>query len=247
MAANLPEQEFSMQKRIGIVLAIALLALTAVGAQGMYLGLGHASNFRLGPGKDSTGTQVYSFNFVFSSVIFDAAGKVVDCEFDALEVSTPNYDGASMPHFAGWPGSPEPNFTDHKTEKVAGKAPTTVEAVAADINGWKTKRDRGDDYGMNPRNDWYHQMDVYEKLFVGKTMDEINAWFARYFSDVNGRPLNPETKVEKDMAKVALLNEAEKAMLVDVRSGATMSLNDAHGPYLAALKSAWENRKPLAK
>jgi hypothetical protein len=36
-------------------------------------------------------------------------------------------------------------------------------------------------------------------------------------------------------------------MLVDVRTGATMSLNDGHGPYLAALKSAWENRKPLAK
>jgi hypothetical protein len=36
-------------------------------------------------------------------------------------------------------------------------------------------------------------------------------------------------------------------MFVDVRSGATMSLNDAPGPYLAALKSAWENRKPLAK
>lgn len=236
-----------MQKRIGIVLAIALLLLSATGAQELYLGLGHASNFRVGPGKDSAGTQVYSFNFVFSSVLFNAAGKIVDCEFDALEVSTPNYDGASMPHFAGWPGSPEPNFTDHVTKKVTGKAPTTLEAVAADVNGWKTKRDRGDAYGMNPRNDWYHQMNVYERLFIGKTVAEIDAWYARYFSDVNGRPLNPETTVEKDAAKVAALDPAEKAMLVDVRSGATMSLNDPHGAYLAALKSAWENRKPLAK
>ena len=236
-----------MQKRIGIVLAIALLLLSAAGAQELSLGLGHASNFRVGPGKDSAGTQVYSFNFVFSSVLFDASGKIVDCEFDALEVSTPNYDGASMPHFAGWPGSPEPNFTDHATEKVTGKAPTTLEAVAADVNGWRTKRDRGDAYGMNPRNDWYHQMNVYERLFIGKTVAEIDAWYARYFSDVNGRPLNPETKVEKDAAKVAKLDPAEKAMLVDVRSGATMSLNDPHGAYLAALKSAWENRKPLTK
>ncbi|MHB0898540.1 MAG: LysM domain-containing protein, partial [Spirochaetales bacterium] len=71
--------------------------------------------------------------------------------------------------------------------------------------------------------------------------------FARYFSDLNGRPLNPETKNDKDLAKVEKLTPAEKAMLVDVRSGATMSLNDAHGAYLAALKSAWDNRKPLVK
>lgn len=236
-----------MQKRIGIVLAISLMVLASASAQGLYLGLGHAPNFRVGPGKDNTGTPVYSFNFVFSAVVFDAAGKVVSCEFDSLEVSTPNYDGASMPHFSGWPGSPEPNLTDHATEKVIGKASTTVESIAAEVNGWKTKRDRGDAYGMNPRNDWYHQMDVYQKLFVGKTVEEINAWFGRYFSDLNGRPLNPETKNDKDLAKVEKLTPAEKAMLVDVRSGATMSLNDAHGAYLSALQSAWENRKPLTK
>lgn len=236
-----------MKKRMGIVIAMLAIVLAVAGAQEMYLGLGHTTNFRLGPGKDSAGVQVYSFNFVFSTVLFDANGKIVDCEFDALEVSTPNYDGASMPHFSGWPGSPELNLTDHTTEKVSGKSPTTVEAITAEVNAWKTKRDRGDAYGMNPRNDWYKQMNAYEKLFTGKTVDEVLAMYAKLFSDVNGRPVNPANPTEKDKPKVELLTQAEKDMIADVRSGATMSLSDAHGSLVAALKSAWENRKAVAK
>lgn len=236
-----------MKKRMGIVIAMLALVLAVAGAQDLYLGLGHTSNFRLGPGKDSAGVQVYSFNFVYATVLFDANGKIVDCEFDALEVSTPNYDGASMPHFSGWPGSPELNLTDHATAKVAGKSPTTPEAITAEVNGWKTKRERGDGYGMNANNDWYKQMDAYEKLFIGKTVNEVFALYAKLFSDVNGRPLNPAKPSDKDKPKVDALTQAEKDMIADVRTGATMSLNDAHGSPLNALKSAWENRKAVAK
>jgi hypothetical protein len=238
-----------MKKLSMLVVAVFLCAsfAFATGQKELSMGVGHSSNFRIGPGKDSTGTQVYSFNYVYATVIFDAKGKIVDLEIDALEVSTPNYDGASMPHFSGWPGSPELNFTDHATEKVAGTAPNTPEAVTAEVAAWKSKRDRGDAYGMNPKNDWFHQMDAYEKLFIGMTVDEVEAWTAKYLSDVNGRILNPAATNEKDKAKLAPLSDKEKAMLVDARSGATMSINDAHGSVVGVIRDAWNKRKPLGK
>jgi len=234
-----------LSKRIVTVLALALLVLSAASAQELFLGIGRAPTFRLGPGKDSEGMQVYSFNYVYAAVVFDKVGKIVDLEVDALEVSTPNYDGASMPHFAGWPNTTELNLTDHATGKVTGKAPVTPEAVAAAVTAWQSKRDRGDAYGMNPKNDWYHQMDAYEKLFIGKSVDELDAWFAKYLSEVNGRPLNPATTNAKDKAKVDPMSAEEKAMLVDVRTGATMSLNDAHGSIVSVIRDAWNKRKPM--
>ena len=242
-----------MVKRIFTVVALASLALSASVAQaGLSLGIGHTSNFRVGPGKDSSGTQVYSLNYVYAAVVFDAKGKIVDLEVDGLEVSTPNYDGSSMPHFSGWPGSPEPNLTDHASGKVAGTSPTTVEAVNAEVAAWKTKRDRGDEYGItentktNPKADWHKQMDNFEKLFKGKTVEELDAWFAKYVSDVNGRLIDPATTNEKDKAKVAKLNAADKKMLVDARTGASMSVKDAHGNIVDVIRDAYNKRKPLA-
>jgi hypothetical protein len=34
---------------------------------------------------------------------------------------------------------------------------------------------------------------------------------------------------------------------VDARSGATMSITDAHGNVLAALRDAWNKKKPIGK
>lgn len=234
-----------MMKRLCWVVLLVAAVVTGAAAQELFLGLGRAPSFRVGPGKDSAGVQVYSFNYVYAAVVFDKAGRIVDIEVDGLEVATPNYDGVSMPHFPGWPGSVPYNFTDHTTKKVAGTSPTTVEAVAEAVNSWQTKRDRGDNYGMNPKNDWYRQMDRFEKAFIGKTVDELEAWFKKYLSDVNGRPLNPATTNEKDKAKVDPLSAEEKAMLVDVRSGATMSLNDSHGSFVTLIRDAWNKRKPI--
>jgi len=234
-------------KRI-VAVAIAALAVVAVSygqaAPKLSLGLGNSPIFRVGPGKDSTGTQVYSFTYVEAAVVFDAAGKIVDLEVDELEVSTPNYDGESMPHFSGWPGSPEPNFTDHKTEKVTGKSPTTVEAITAEVSAWKTKRDRGDSYGMNKTNDWWKQMDAWEAQFIGKTIAEVEAYYGKYTA-ANGRPLNPASKTEAEIAKYKALSPADQKVVADMRTGATMSINDAHGYVLAALKDAWNKKKPL--
>jgi hypothetical protein len=217
----------------------------AVMDQSLSLGLGNSPIFRVGPGKDSTGTRVYSFTYVQAAVIFNGDGKIVDLEVDELEVSLPNYDGASMPHFSGWPGSPEPNYTNHETETVDGKAPTTEEAIAAEVAGWKTKRDRGDTYGMKDTNDWWKQMDAWEAQFIGKTVDEVESYYAKYTNDKNGRPLNPESTDEAEKAKYDGLSKADKEIVADARSGATMSINDKHGFVLTAIRDAWNKKKAL--
>jgi hypothetical protein len=211
----------------------------------MTLGLGHHSQFRVGPGKDSTGTQVYSFIYVEAAVLFDADGKIIDLEVDQLEISTPNYDGASMPHFSGWPGSPEPNFTNHGTEEVDGTTSTTEAAIIAELDNWQSKRDRGDQYGMNTENDWWKQMNAWENLFIGLTIDEVETFYAKYTADRNGRVLNPDASNEADKAEYDNLSDEDKQIVADVRTGATMSINDAHGYVLEALNDAWENRKPV--
>jgi hypothetical protein len=231
-----------------VIIVVSCSAPTEVESaadQGLSLGLGNSQLFRVGPGEDSTGTPVYSFTYVEAAVVFDTDGKIVDLEVDELEVSLPNYDGASMPHFSGWPGSPEPNYTNHETGQVDGTSPTTEEAIAAEVAAWQTKRVRGDDYGMSDTNDWWKQMDAWEAQFIGLTMDEVDAYYAKYTSDRNGRPLDPETTNEEDRAKFEALSGADRQVVVDARSGATMSINDRHGYVLAALRDAWEKAKPF--
>lgn len=208
----------------------------------IYQGLGHSTNFRVGPGKDSEGQQVYSFNYVDAAVIFDADGKIVNAIVDALEISTPNYDGESMPHFSGWPGTEGHNLTDHQTKKVIGKTENTPTNIAHEVNNWKTKRERGASYGMNPRNEWNKQMDFFQEKFKGKTVDELEIIFTKLYSDVNGRPLKKTSTNEKDKEKYAKLTETEKAEVADITAGATMSLRDSHGDILGALKNAYQNR-----
>ena len=151
-----------------------------------------------------------------------------------------------MPHFSGWPGTPGYNVTDHESGKVTGTSENTVENITAEVNGWKTKRERGKDYGMNPRNEWDKQMNFYQEFFKGKTVDEIEAWFSKSTSDINGRPLKEKSKNEKDKEKFNKLSDTEKKELVDVVAGATMSIKDSHGDILGAIKNAYENRVEVA-
>ena len=238
-----------MAKRNVYILLIAVFVLFAMSCSktentAMTFGLGQAPLFRVGPGRDSNETRVYSFTYAQAAVLFDAEGRIVDLEVDALEISTPNYDGHSMPHFSGWPGSPEPPFTDHATEKVKGTTITTEAAIAAEVADWKTKRDRGDEYGMN-KKDWHKQMDAWEDLFIGKTVNEVEAFYRKYTNDRNGRPLNSASKNDAEKAKYAKLSNADKKIVADVRTGATMSINDSHGHVPAAIRDAWNKRKPV--
>ena len=120
------------------------------------MGVGMASTGRVGPGKDAEGGQVYSFNVVFAAGEFDDSGVIRAIKVDQLEVVTPNLGGGSA--FSGFPGS------------VAEE-----EAFLSEVTAWQTKGAMGDDY-MLTSGSWREQMNAYEQMMVGKTVDEVRAW-----------------------------------------------------------------------
>ncbi len=208
--------------------------------EGARSGVGMSAMGRVGPGKDDQGNQVYSFNVVFAHGVFDAQGRVLTMDVDQLEVATPNYDGAAMPHFSGFPGQGGYALWDDDQGKVSGKTEDTDETFLAEVSGWTTKRARGEGYKLTSGT-WAEQMDAYQRLFTGKTVDEIEDWYGRYCSDSTGRPLKDGSDKEDDQAKWDALSEEEQTMLADVTSSATISLRDSHGDILAAIRAAWED------
>ncbi len=217
---------------------------TDVASADQTFGVGMSTLGRIGPGKDNEDVQVYSFNVVFASALFDKDGRIADLFVDQLEVATPNYDGAGMPQFGGFPGQGGYNWDENKDGTVDQKLPDTDEQFLADIEGWRSKRQRGDSYRMNSGT-WSEEMDAFQRLFIGKTVDEIDQWFKAYCSDVNGRPLVKDSANEQDAQKYEALTDQDKAMLADVTSSATMSLNDGHGNILSAIRNAYEARRPI--
>ena len=205
-----------------------------------YQGVGLSNTVRMGPGSDDTGTPVYSINQVFANTLFDSEGRITAIYVDQLEYATPNYDGAEMPHFSGWPGQGGYNNDSNHDAVVDGTTPDTEEQFTEEVAGWATKRDRGETYVMGTGT-WSEQMDAFQQLFVGKTVDEVEEWFAKYCSDANGRPLKESSSGEGDAEKYAALTDEEKAMLADITSSATMSLNDSHGDILSAIRASFEN------
>ncbi|MGB4440078.1 MAG: FMN-binding protein, partial [Sedimentibacter sp.] len=209
----------------------------------VFQGFGLARAGRLGPGKDSTDTPVFSLNDVFAHTLFDENGKILSLYVDILEVATPNYDGAEMPHLTGYPGQSYNNDENHD-EKVDGTITATEESFLAEINSWTTKRERGETYVLGSGT-WAEEMDYFQEIFLGMTVEEVEDWFNKYTSDVNGRPLKADSDKPEDQTKYAALSEEDKAMLADVVASATMSLKDAHGDILSAIKESYENRIPV--
>lgn len=203
-------------------------------------GIGICATGRIGPGSDDQGIPVYSFNVVIASGVFDADGRILDILVDQLEVATPNYDGASMPQFSGWPGQGGYALWDDAAGKTVGLSGDSEEDFMQELSGWTTKRQRGEGY-MLTSGSWQSQMDAYQQAFLGKTVDELEDWFERCFSDENGKPLKDGSGAEGDQAKYDALSEEDRATLTDVTSSATMSLRDAHGDILTAIRRAWEN------
>jgi LysM repeat protein len=178
-----------------------------------YAGLGMVDNYRTGH---------TSFNVVGASVIFDQDGRIVSAKVDITELTPDDFNWIS--------------------EDDADKA----DQAAALEAGIVTKTELKEAYGMAARAttglEWYQQMANYEKFFVGKTVAELQAWFAAN-TDVNGRPIKIGTELKpEDQAKVDALSADEQAVLADVITGATMSLRDAHGYILDAVVKAYENR-----
>lgn len=234
-----------LKKSIFTLMAGAMflgVSVNALAETKVYQGLGKASNFRVGPGKDSEGATAYSFNYVTAAGIFDENGKIINVIVDILELYSPNSKGKFAPRFSGWPGESSINFTDVETGNVIGKTKVTEESATKEVSEWTTKRERGEKYAMNPKNEWDKQMDNFQKFFKGKTVDELENWFARSTSDANGKPIRPKTNNKEDKEKFNKLTEAEKKEATDLVAGATMSVRDAHGDILGAIKNAYENR-----
>lgn len=213
---------------------------------GETMGFGVSTLGRVGPGKDAQDVPIYSFNIVTANALFDKDGRIMDLFVDTLEVATPNYPGASMPTFGGFPGQGGYNYDEAHNGTITGKTPDTEQFFLDEVAAWKTKRERGDTYKMNAGT-WAQEMDKFQEVFIGKTVDEIDAWFAAYCSDVNGRPLKADSQDAKDKEKYDKLPETDKAMLADVTTTATMSLNDSHGNILAAIRNAYDRRVAVRK
>ena len=210
------------------------------GAKIAKIGLGFTNTGRLGPGSDDQGTAVYSFNTQAVGACYDEDGKIVSLYTDVMEVATPNYDGATMPNFTGFPGQSYNADEDHDAV-VDAVWEQTEEDFLAQVEGWQTKRERGDSYKLNSGT-WEEEMDIFENFFAGMTTEEVSGWYASYCSDVSGRPLFGTSENEEDVAKYDGFTEEEKSAM-DAVSGATMSLRDAHGDILGAIENAWANAK----
>ena len=78
------------------------------------------------------------------------------------------------------------------------------------------------------------------------TAEEVQAWFTKYTSDLNGRPLKDGSDKPEDKAKYDALTADDKAMLADVTSTATMSLKDSHGDLVGAITKAFELKKEIS-
>ncbi len=161
-------------------------------------GMGMAATGRVGPGKDSQGNQVYSFNVAFASGVFDEEGRIQHMKIDQLEVATPNLGGGST--FSGFPEDGE------------------TEAFMNEVSAWTTKGAMREGYKLTSGT-WREQMDVYEQQMVGKTVDEVEAWYTENFDQATGKPVG------------------------DATSQATISLRGEYGDILTAVRRAWEDAR----
>jgi len=227
------------------VAPMAALASETTVSGDIYHGFGATAHHRFGPGMDDTETSRYSINISMASVLFDAEGRILYVLVDVYEFGTPNYPSATFPKFSGWPGTEGYNVVDPETRTVIGVSENTRELFAEELASWLTKRERGDSYAMRPDDpsmEWDKQMDFFQEWMVGQTVAEVRAWNDRFTTARNGRPFDPESEHEDDLPIIAEFTDEEIAMLIDVRSGATMALTDPHGLMLEAIEKAYENR-----
>ena len=169
------------------------------------MGVGMASTGRVGPGKDADGNQVYSFNVVFAAGEFEENGAIRTMQVDQLEIMTPNLGGGSA--FSGFPGS-------------VGEE----DAFMKEVSAWQTKGMMGDNYRLTSGS-WREQMDEYQRLMVGKTVDEVREWAS----------VRNNASVQSGEAAATAQPEAN--------TSATMSLQSEYGDIILAIERAWEDAR----
>lgn len=215
-----------------VVTTPAPVVVAPVVAPKYYLGAGMVPNYR------DRGGEKDNLNLTTASVVFDENDRIVQLEWDVLEITKTMFN---------WIPAPAATDTVAKTAKAAA-----IDSILK----WETKREEGYAYDMTSliskgtasnlsKNEWFVQLDYFEEFFVGKTVTEVLLWFNKY-TDVNGRPYKlayPEKLTEADKLEVAKFTDAEKEMLVDVTTSATMSLQDGHSYFMKSLVKAYLNRE----
>ncbi|MEA4900314.1 LysM domain-containing protein [Desulfitobacterium sp.] len=206
-------------------------APATVAPKKLFHGFGEVSNYRIRGEKND------NLNITTASAVFDEDGKIVDLTWDVQEIT-----------YALFPGWLDPKASQADKDAFVAKID----------DKWQTKREEGYDYDMThkkskgaadnlTKKEWFEQLNTYESFFKGKTVAEVEAWFKKY-TDANGRPYKmayPDKLTDSDKAAVAKFSAEEKAMLVDVTTGATMSLQDPHSHFISALKEAYAARKEI--
>ena len=192
------------------------------------MGAGMASTGRVGPGKDEEGGQVYSFNVVFAAGEFEEDGTIRRIKVDQLEVVTPNLGSGNA--FAGFPSS-------------VGDENRFMEEVSA----WQTKGAMGDAYKM-PSGSWREQMNAYEQMMVGMTVEEIRQRWGDGQSNGEAETASEtESTTAADAGTAQPVNDMASVPAAtsqpDAASGATMSLTGEHGDILLAIERAWEDAR----
>ena len=194
------------------------VVVAPVVAEKLYAGLGIVNNFRVRTaGK-------HQFNVVATSAVFNEKGQIVAIDIDVTELA--------MEEFA-WPSD-----TATAAELTALAKKYDEEII--------TKAELKENYGMAARAttglEWYQQMENFEDFFIGMTPSGIRAWYIKN-TDALGKPIKIGTELKpEDQAKVDKLTDAEKAILADVITGATMSLHDGHGFFVESIEKAYKNR-----
>jgi LysM repeat protein len=212
-------QKITVAKAVATTPAPAVPVATA---KKLYHGFGEEANYRF----KGTG----NLNITTASVIFDQDGKIVDLNWDVMEITDKL--------FPGW--------ADPKMDAAAQAA------FKANIDDkFESKKEEGDSYGMKKAavsgKEWWEQMSYYESFFKGKTVAQVEEWANKY-TDANKRPFKlayPDKLTDADKTATASFTDKEKAMLIDVTTSATMSLEDDHSHFLNALKEAYEARKEI--
>ena len=133
---------------------------------------------------------------------------------DVLEMADPAVTMASCPRYGVMGDTMDwYNLDTQELEQTEITAEITQELVSA----WRTKRERGSEYGMSGAGEWFEQMNAYQDYMNGKTAEELKDWGSNGL-DENGKP-------------------------VEAISGATMSLTDGHSDILGAVLKACESAK----
>lgn len=201
----------------------------------VYQGFGMSNLYREDMGEDSEGNPIYSFNQIFVNALFDEDDKIVDIYIDQLEVGTPNGPD-TFAKFNGYPEKEGFNWS--------GKYESTEEIFKEELEDWKTKRQLKDDYKLDSGT-WEEQIQKYEETFKGMTVKEVIKWTNDYCSSIDNRPVTKDSEHLIDVEKYEALSDEDKAMLDELTSVATISLNDTHGNILIAIRNASNNKKEV--